>query len=295
MFTFALCLSVFALSYADTLDKVIVVVNGETITQGELDAASAAQESEEAKKEILNRMIEEKLVLSEAKKRNVEVADLEIEEKLKEIKLKFESDEDFNEALKEGGISLNELKQKYADQIKVAKLVEMEVRKKIVITPSEILEYYNLHKEEFKDPQQAKVKNILIKPDKDLPDEDARILAEKILGFLKAGENFDELALKYSKGPNADRGGELGFVKRGQMLKEIEDVVFNLNVGQLSEVIKTQLGYHIFKVEEKKQERIKELNEVKDEIEKALFFTKGKQRYKEWIEDLKKNAFISFR
>lgn len=296
---------------AGTLDKVIVVVNGETITQSELDMASAglsdklnkkfkgeelARKIEKTKQEILNRMVEEKLILSEAKRLKIEATGAEIEDKLKEVKSTFGSEEKFDEALKEEGVSLDELKARYTDQIKVAKLAEIEVRKKIIISPAEVSDYYNLHKEDFKQPEQIKLKNILIKPDENLTDTDARELAEKTLGFLKAGENFDELALKYSKGPNADRGGGLGFVKRGQMLKEIEDVVFNLKAGEASqEVIKTRLGYHIFKVEEKKPESIKELSEVKDQIENKLFFEKGKERYKGWIEAIKKDAYISFR
>jgi len=296
--------------FSATLDKVIVVVNGETITQSELDAAceimrqkleanltgdALAKELEKSRKEILNRMIEEKLILSAAKKKNIEVDDEDIELKMKDVKSRFGSEDKFYEILKDEGVSVNELKQNYADQIRVAKMVEMEVRKKIVASPSDIAEYYRVHKEDFREPEQVRLKNILIRPDENLSDDEAAALAEKILGFLKAGENFDELALKYSKGPNADRGGDLGLARRGQMLKQIEDVVLNLNSGDLSGVIKTSLGYHIFKVEEKRPERIKELSEVKDEIEKIIFAEKGKKQYDTWIEQLKKDSFISYR
>jgi parvulin-like peptidyl-prolyl isomerase len=295
---------------SETLDKVIVVVDGETITQSEYDVAAAAmlerlnstfkgpelaEELEIGKKELLNRMIEEKLILSKAKKENIEASDAEIDDKLNEVKSRFDSDEKFIEILQEEGVSVSELRQRYADQIKVTKLVEMEVRKKIIVTPSEIAEYYDAHTKDFSEPEQVKLKNILIKPEGDLKDEDARVLAEKVSGFLKAGEDFDGLALKYSKGPNADMGGDIGFVKRGQMLKEIEDVVFELEPGQLSDVIKTQLGCHIFRVEEKRPATIKGLNEVRDSIEKRLFLEKGKKRYREWIEELRKNAYISIR
>jgi len=296
--------------FAGTLDKVIVVVNGETITQSELDMAYSglsdklekkfkgeelAGKMEEAKQNILNRMVEEKLILSEAKRLKVEATDAQIDDKLKEVKSTFESDEKFDEALKEEGVSLDELEQRYADQIIVANLADIEVRKKIIISPSEVSGYYDTHKEDFKEPEQVRVKNILIKPDDNLTDAHARELAEKTLGFLKAGEDFGELALKYSKGPNADRGGDLGFVKKGQMLKEIDDAIFNLKAGEFSEAIKTQLGYHIFKVEEKIPEGIQEFSKVKDQIESRLFFEKGKERYAEWIKALKKNAYISFR
>lgn len=296
--------------FSATLDKVIVVVNGETITQSELDAAcqvmrqkletkftgnALTKELEKGRKEILNRMIEEKLILSAAKKKKIEVDDKEVEEKMQDVKSRFGSEDKFYEILKDEGVSVNELKQNYADQIRVARMVEVEVRKKILVTPADIAEYYKVHKKEFREPEQVRLKNILIKPGENLSDDEALALAEKVLGFLKAGESFDELALKYSKGPNADMGGDLGFARRGQMLKQIEDVTFELNAGDLSGVIKTGLGYHIFKVEEKRPERVKEPSEVKDEIEKVIFAEKGKKQYDSWIEQLKKDSFISFR
>ncbi|MBI4336108.1 MAG: peptidylprolyl isomerase [Candidatus Omnitrophica bacterium] len=297
-------------AFPATLDKVIVVVNGETITQGELDQAFApmfekmkmkykgeelSRQLNDARKEILNTMVEEKLILSVARNKKIEAGDPEVAARMDDVKSKFDSGEKFAEALKEGGITLAELKQKYAEQIIIAKLIDAEVRKKIVVSPSESLEYYEAHKEEFREPEQVKLRNILIRPDEDMKDTEARVLSEKILGFLKAGDDFDELALKYSKGPGADDGGDLGFVSKGQMLKEIEDVVFNLPAGQYSDVVKTRLGYHIFKVEEKKPKRIKDIGEVRSEVEKIIFSTKGKQMYKTWVEDLKKNAYISFR
>jgi len=311
---FVILLTILAVSLqgycSQTLDKVIVIVNGETITQSEFDIAYSSmlsrlkgrltgeelmREAEVSRTDLLDRMIEEKLILSEAKKEDIEVTDAEIQEKVNEVKSKFESNNKFEEALIQEGVSLQELKQRYADQIRVAKLVERDVRKRVVVKPSETLEYYNSHKKDFEEPERSHLKNILIKPGENLSDEDARILAEKILGFLKAGEDFDVLALKYSQGPNPDVGGDMGFIKRGIMLKEIEDAVFKLDPGQLSEVIKTKLGYHIFKVVEKQPDTVRALSEVKDAIEKRLFMEEGKNRYKEWIEGLKKNAYISFR
>ncbi|NQU73437.1 MAG: peptidylprolyl isomerase [Candidatus Omnitrophica bacterium] len=302
-------IAVVAFSYASTVDKIIVVVNGETVTQAELDAMLAftaearSQELGEGdlsepnayREEILNKMIEELLILSEAKKRGITAEEDEIEKKLNEVKSRFDSETAFKEALREQDLALTVLKQRYADQIMSSKLIDMEVRSRITVTPSEILQYYELHKEDFKEPEQVSVRNILIKPDQRYGDQQARIVAEKILGFLKAGESFNDLALKYSKGPNADRGGDLGFVKRGQMLKVIEDVIFDLDAGQLSEVIETNLGYHIFKVEEKRNEKAKALSEVSNGIEQFLYLEKVKPQYRQLVEGLKKNAYISFR
>jgi parvulin-like peptidyl-prolyl isomerase len=300
-----------AACFAATLDKVIVVVNGETITQSELDAAceimrqkltgadltgeALAKELENGRKEILSRMIEEKLILSAAKKKKIEADEEDIEQKMQDVKSRFGSEDNFYATLKDGGVSINELRENYANQIRVGKMVDMEVRKKVVVAPADIAGYYDAHKEDFREPEQVRLKNILIRPGEGLEDGEAAALAEKILGFLKAGENFDELALKYSKGPNADMGGDLGLVKRGQMLKPIEDAVFNLNAGDLSGVIKTSLGYHIFRVEERRPERVKGLNEVREEIQRIIFAEKGKKQYDSWIEQLKKDSYISYR
>ncbi|MEI8175922.1 MAG: peptidyl-prolyl cis-trans isomerase [Candidatus Omnitrophota bacterium] len=295
---------------AGTLDKIIVVVNGETITKGELDQAVAsivdrihkestdatfAEKLAAARKEILDRMVEERLILSAAKKKEMKIQTNEVEARLQEVKDKFGSEEKFNEALREDDISVKDLRQRYEDQLKVGKYVETEVRKKIVIAPSELLEYYTAHQEEFRQPEQAHLSNILIKPAEDRTDDEARLLAEKILGFIKAGESFGELALKYSKGPNADRGGDMGFVNRGTLMKQIDDAAFALSSGQVTDVIKTTLGYHIFKVQERRPEGVQPFDEVKGAIEKMLFFNKGKELYAKMIDDLKKNAYISYR
>ncbi|MCX5715668.1 MAG: peptidylprolyl isomerase [Candidatus Omnitrophica bacterium] len=297
--------------FAGTLDKIIVVVNGETITQGELDDAVAsvaeriqkqikdpaqfAAEIENQRKVILNRMIDERLILSEAKKKGMKANDAAVEEKLNAIRSQMGSESKFLEALRAQDISLNDLKKRYADQILISELADMEIRRKIIVTPSDISGYYEAHKADFQEPEKVHLKNILIKPGEGLTGQEAYDLAEKVKAFLKAGENFDELAIKYSKGPNADRGGDLGFVGRGEMMKEIEDAVFKLEPGQVSDVIETKLGYHIFKVEEKKAAQAKPLSEVKDDIEKTIYIGKAKARYDEWLAELKKNAYISYR
>ena len=308
---FGMCLAGGALAYAGTLDKVIVVVNGETITQSELDYALTPiidrleQESrgggsratlEKSRKEVLNHLIEEKLILSEAKKQGITAEPAEIDERFKKVKNRFDSEEKFNEVIIQEGISLNELKERYADQIKMEKLIAASVRARVTLTPAEILAYYEQHRGEFREPEEVRVKNILIKTSPPrLKDETARRLAQRILASLKAGGDFDALARKFSKGPNADKGGDLGYVKRGQMRANIDEVIFRLERGQLSGAIKTELGYHLFKVEDKIPERVKALEEVRGDIEHRLYIEKGKAQYDKWIEELKKNAYISFR
>jgi len=296
--------------FAATVDKILVIVNGETITQSEVDAAMAPamsklrkendpaqliDEVEARRKAVLNRMIEEKIILSEARKLEIEISDEEVEGKLGEVISRFKSEEAFNRVLIEANISIGDLKKKYTDQLMISKLVEGLVKAKIRITPSDIFNYYEVNKEKYRVTEKIRLKNILIKAQDDIADEQAQGLAQKVLGFLKAGEDFDELVLKYSKGPNADKGGDLGYKEKGELMKKIEDAVFHLEPGAFSDVCKTKLGYHIFMVTDRKEARIKPLEEVRLEIQNAIYTTRMNEGYKKWVEDLKKDAYISFR
>jgi parvulin-like peptidyl-prolyl isomerase len=120
-------------------------------------------------------------------------------------------------------------------------------------------------------------------------------LARDILNKLKAGEDFAELAKQYSEGPNASEGGSMGYVKKGDLLPDIESVVFNMKDGEVSDIIHTKLGYHIFKVDERRERQTLGLAEVKREVEEGVYREKVKDKIKDWVGNLKKNAYISFK
>jgi peptidyl-prolyl cis-trans isomerase D len=169
-----------------------------------------------------------------------------------------------------------------------AKYVAIDLNKIANETPvsrEELISYYNQHREEFRRPEEVKASHILIKvtpgPDGKVDpkaDTDARAKAEGILKQLKAGANFAELAKKYSDDKaSAINGGSLGVFQRGAMVPEFEKVAFSLPVGQLSDLVKTQYGYHIIKVEEHHQAGVPSLEEVKDKIEPIIKQQKAQQ------------------
>ena len=107
--------------------------------------------------------------------------------------------------------------------------------------------------------------------------------------------DFSKLAQAHSEDHNANSGGDSGYVSRGELAKSIDEIVFALNQNELSPVIETEIGYHIFKVEEKQGENKKKLDDVRKEINEIIYREKAKKRFEEWIKELKEKAYISIR
>src|SRR3989338_6493562 len=205
--------------YASPLvvDKIVGVVNGEVITQREV-MQSLFPLYEEYKKEytgkkleekmveaedmVLNQLIEDKLVLSEAKKEGIKADDSEVEARIRGIiKNRFESEEKFREVLAIQNISFSNMKDALKNDIIKSKIVRQKVGGRIVITPSEVRQYYDEHINEFVEPERAEVLNILVRK-KDQKDEKAKELIKKIKALLDRGEDFEAVAREYSEGPN---------------------------------------------------------------------------------------------
>lgn len=308
IFTILITAFIFNSARGEVVDKIAVIVNNEIITQSEIDRASEpiyeqyravyygdelVKKLEEARQGVIEQLIEDKLVLSEAKRLNIEVDERDVEEKLEEIKRRFNSTEEFETAIRSQNLTVKDLKTRYKEQLMGRKLINEKVGSKIIISPIEIQDYYNAHINSYVQSEELGLRNILIRPKKGLEVQQALNLAKDILKRIREGGDFEALAKEYSEGPNAKEGGLMGYVKKGDLLPEIENVVFNMKAGDISDVIQTSLGYHIFKVEEKKERRTFDLSEVRHDVEDAIFREKIKGKVKGWIEGLKKNAYIA--
>lgn len=303
-------MSAAATAQAEVIDKIVVVVNNEVITQGEIDRLlgpiyqqlkeafpqdQLIKKLDEVRQSIMSQLIEERLILSEAKKQNIEVEEKDINAKIEESRKRFPSNAVFEQALASQHISLKELKSKYKEQLMVRKLIDQKIGARIFITPGEIAGYYADHVEEFSQPEELRLSNILIRPKEGAVSQKTTDLVNEIEKRLKAGGDFAELAKLYSEGPGAQDGGLMGYVKKGDLLPEIEKIVFAMKAGEVSGVIQTGLGYHFFKVEERKEARSLPLAEARRGIEDILWQTKIKEKSKGWIEDLRKHAYIALK
>jgi len=298
------------LAYSEVVDKIVVVVNDEIITQGELDrmllpvykqykglyaGAELEEKLEEVRRNILNRLIEDKLLLSEVKRRKIEITDEEVKAKLDDVKSRFATDEEFEEALASENILLSDLEKNYKERIAIDKMVDSEIRKALSISPHEVIDYYKSHQEEFNQPAKVKLWAILLKTNESRSEEEMLRAAKELLGRLEEGADFKGLAKTYSEGPYRESGGDMGWVRKGELMKEIDELVFSLEEGETSGILKTSLGLHIFKIEEKMPSRPAEFQEVRELIEEALYRKKTEEKLKVWIHELKKNAYIAFR
>jgi parvulin-like peptidyl-prolyl isomerase len=295
------------LAEAATVNKVVAVVNDEVITQQDVDQLLSVlyaqysqeykgdellQKMEQIKKDILNQIIEDKLVLSRAKELGIKVTESEVNEKLDYVRKGFLSEEEFYNTLETQGITVGNLKERYKDQIMMKKLVDNEVKTRISVLPSETSDYYEKHRNQFKEGDKYRVKNILVKAKDDVTFELAKVEIDNVYDKLKEGVDFDSLAMQYSQGPNAENGGDMGYIEKGQMLEALDKAIFNLKPGEFSEPVKSEIGYHIFKLEDIKYGRQASLEEVQKDIQTILFQDKFKARVNEWLLGLKKKAYI---
>jgi peptidyl-prolyl cis-trans isomerase SurA len=296
--------------HAAVVDKVAVVVNDEIITQGEIDKIlySAYQQFKvqysdeeleerinEARTSLVKTLIEDRLLLSEAKRRNIMVSNKEVQERMDEVRSQFKSEKEFRTALEADNITIGELEKRYKERIMRDKVIDIEIRGSISVSPQEVVEFYKGHKEEFKEPEKIKLRSILIRVTDERPRDEALKLAQTILVRLEEGGDFMLLADRYSEGPHASSGGDMGWVRNGELLKRINDVVFTLNDNEISGIIETNLGFHIFKAENREESRELEFSEVKDHIEQMIYAQKTNDKIKSWIDRLKENAYIAFR
>jgi len=297
-------------SFPEVVDKILVVVNDEIITQGEIDrimlpiyaqykgmyaGRELEEEIEAARQRVLAGMVDDKLLLIEAKRKETEVTDKEVEKKVEKAKSRFATEEDFVMALAQDNMVLSELKERFKERVMIEKFVDSEIRGKILISPSELLDFYKSNLSEFQDPPKAKAKSILVKINRERSKQDALRVAEQVLYRLKEGGNFELLAKQFSDGPYAEAGGEMGWIEKGKLLEEIDSLIFSMEKGELSGILETNIGFHILMVEDKIDARTREFIEEKDGIEQFLYGKKRAVRLRRLIDRLKESAYIVFK
>ena len=303
-------------------DRIIAVVNDEAITESEFNRAlgpvylqmQAALSPEELGKQlpgirqkVLDQLVEERLMLQEAKNPRpvevskgkvgiphpIEVSAEEVEEMVQEARSKFEKQEEFEEALARQNLTVDDLRARYREQITVQKLITREIRSRVNVSPAEITAYYEANQKEFITPPAVEVATILIRP-KDVPDViRAHTLAQEIRHKLDEGADFYDLAVRSSDGFNAQMGGRIGWLEQGKSRKEIDDILFKMKPGEISPIIQTPAGFHIFRVESARPSRQAELKEVQADILYKLRQQKASTRYEEWMAKLKSDSYIS--
>ncbi len=259
--------------FAVNLDKIVAKVGDEIILKSDLEKNINQLKAMNnipkgvSKLDVLNKMIETKLVIQKAKENNYSVDNLKVEElannQLKQIEAKFPDHQTFLKELKKANLNPVDLKEYYKKMITEQKLkdqiIQNEIKSKVHVTSAEVEEFYNEKKDSLPlRPEMDKIGMIMrtVKPSKET-DKTAFKAINKIVDELNNGADFAELAKKESDDYSGKNGGDLGFFSRGMMVKPFEDAAFSLQPGQISKVVKTRFGYHVIKMEEKRGDEIR--------------------------------------
>jgi peptidyl-prolyl cis-trans isomerase SurA len=280
LITLLICLLLLSSSLSGAqqiLDRIVAVVGEEVISDSELElqltlyvnqmgieVTSEAQKSQ-LKAEMLEQMVNDRVLLLAAQKdTTIQVSSKEVEESVKEqldrVKAEF-TEEEFKAQLKAEGLTESELKKRYRRQTREKMMTDRLIGAKlsrVSVSTREVKDFYESYKDSIPDqPEAVKLSHILLEigPSSETLDS-LKSKAERIRDLAQSGEDFARLASTYSDDPSGERGGDLGFFKRGDMIPKFEEVAFALDPGDISQVVETQFGYHIIKVEEKRDDQV---------------------------------------
>lgn len=246
------------------------------------------------KQRILDNLISRELLSQEVAKKGIKVDDAEVNAQLDTVK-KGSSPEDFANSLKQMNMTEKDLKEHFASQLAIKKLVDKELTSKVAVTPEEVKAFYDKNPEVFKTPETVRASHILVKVDKTATAEQKAKALEKIESVqkrLKAGEDFAQVAKEVSDCPSKAEGGDLNFFQKGQMVAPFENAAFAMKTGETSGIVETEFGYHIIKVTDKKAPGTLSFDEVKSRIEQHIKSEKMAQEFPKYIDTLKAKAKI---
>ncbi|HJX35457.1 MAG TPA: peptidylprolyl isomerase, partial [Dehalococcoidales bacterium] len=254
-----------------------------------------------SKEAFLKRLVDNLLIEQEAKKagKSIVIKDEEVMDVIRDMIAKRKSNmEEFKKNLAREGTSLESLKKDIRSQMVRMRLLRWEIKSKVMVSDEEIGEYYTKNRQDYEGKEAVRLKQIFLaipaKADKKTKakiKEEAGQLRKRVL----AGEPFELLAVKYSQGPGAAQGGDIGFIEKGTIIAAVESVAFNLPMEQVSEVIESGIGFHIIKVVDKKGAGLKPIAAVREEIKTKIEDEKLEKKYEEWITSIRKKSFIEIK
>ncbi len=322
-----------SLSPADTVvEEIIARVNSEIVTRTEYvrsrdqlkqevqqqDPTNADRAFAEKQRDVLRDLIDQQLLLQKGKDLGI-TGDTELVKRLDEMRkqMNLSTMEELEKAAEAQGASYEDFKQNLRNQIVTQRVIGQEVGSHLAMNKDDVKKFYDQHKAEMERPEQVRLSEILIAPKTtakpaaganadakpDPPSEAeteaalaaAQAKAQDVLDQFHKGGKFADLAKKYSDGPSAKDGGDLSLFKRGTLSKELEDKVFALKAGEVTDVIRTKQGYVILQVSEHQTAGIPTMKEVEPRIQDALYMQKLQPALRAFLSTLREEAFIDIK
>ena len=289
--------------------EVVARINGEPILKKEFDeqvernmARYRGQNhqlppsiEQRIKESVVRRMIDDEMIAQKAKSLGIDITAADLAAKFTEYKSRFRTDEAFSDYLKRSNNTEENMKTDLKRNMLRDQVVE-KLSGSVDVTDDEVKKYYDENKQRFIDREQVKASRILVRVAPNATDKekkDAKKKAETVRAKVAAkNADFAEIAKTDSQGPEASRGGDLGWFARGRMPPEFDNVAFAMQAEATSNVVETKMGYEIIKVWEKKAERERPVDEVKENIKNSLLARKKNEKRRDILKDLKAGAKI---
>jgi len=304
------------------VEEIIARVNDQIITRSDLQRereavanelkqkapATADKDIASVDKDMLRGLIDQKLLVQRGKDLGL-TGDAEVIKKLDEIRksMNLENMEDLEKAAQAQGVSYEDFKKNMREDIVRQQVISQEVGRRLTIPPPDVTKYYEEHKAEFTRPEQVQLAELLVSTAAPAngaapaPAEDpakvvaAEAKAKELLESIKKGAKFEDVAKKSSDGPTAADGGAIGAFKRGSLSKELEDKIFAMKSGEISDVIRTKQGFIILKVLDHQAAGVPPQKEVESQIMEKLYYDRLQPALRTYLTKLREDAYIDIK
>lgn len=294
-----------------TVDRVAATVNGEVVTLVELvrRAGPAYEEAvrlppgkaredavADALRKAFDQVVADRLFQAQAKELDLEITDAQVDAQLDDIKKRNNFDDAaFQAALQQEGLDLQTFRAQIRAQLQNFSLLQVKIGSKVKASDEDLRNYYQSHPQEFEGAEEVHVRHIFLPlpsgaSEADVAKEKAE--AQRVVQRLKAGEDFAKVAKQVSKGPAAEDGGDLGWVRRGTLDRVLEDQAFALKTGQISDPIRFGPGFHVLEAEDRRRGGGKTFEQAREEIRSRLLEEQGDTYRKQYVAELRRDALI---
>ncbi|MDI6758584.1 MAG: peptidyl-prolyl cis-trans isomerase [Candidatus Omnitrophota bacterium] len=274
-------------------DKIIAVVNEDVVTQkdlddfirivhmqlsGELKGRQLEEKVQSMKINLIEKLIEDRLILQEAKKNNIKADENRVRAKADEIRARYSCDAEFQKAISREGLSEADIEKKIREQMLSFSIVEQKVRSKIIIDPKAVTNFYEQNKNKFGSPQERRLESVIFENEG---------LVRDFSADLKRGRKLTDLAGQYSVAIN-----EFIVNEEEELKKDVQDAVFKLELNEVSSPVEIEGKYYIFRLIDIIPSKQLTIEEAQHRISSFLFETKMRQELIKWLDELKKKSYI---
>jgi len=295
----------------EIVDQILATVDTEVILQSQLMSEIApalnalrgtlsdeelAGEANRMLREALEQAIDDRILLRQARLADAQIDEKAVEKQLDETRAQFDSEDAFLRALEATGDTVSAFRERLRKRMLAAGMAASRMKrfeKEVVVSEADVAQYYQDHKDEFVYPERVRCRTIYMEAGDD-PQERAVVKArlEQLKDEIEAGADFVELANAYGESPYDEEGGLIGWMTRADFNPALENAVFALRDGEVSDVIELPGGFHLILVEQHQEAGLRTLDEVRADIEPKLREQRARQRFDEWMAELRKQSRV---